>query len=259
MNTFLTVISHQCSVYYLSTFFMFLLKRDRSWSSIQNCFSTSTVPDMSTPTVSADEPIEIHITGDFSTLLSTALSQSPTTVLAYLAHQRAEHVTCLHLRDLISYRDLTNDSIMNTFLTVISHQCRMYYLSTFFMFLLKRDRSWSSVQNCFATSTVPDMSTPTVSADEPILIPCHVNGIHWVGLVRRVIRNRVHFFYADDLNHHDTEQNIKQLLTNHADRRFYPTDAIWVSCPSVTYSPHSNECGPRTLFALMVLASLHDK
>jgi hypothetical protein len=143
---------------------------------------------------------------------------------------------------------------MNTFLTVISHQCCMYYLSTFFMFLLKRDRSWSSIQNCFSTSTVPDMSTPTVSADEPILIPCHVNGIHWVDPVRRVIRNRVHFFYADDLNHHDTEQNIKQLLTNHADRRFYPTDAIWVSCPSVTYSPHSNKCGPRTLFALMVLA-----
>jgi hypothetical protein len=29
---------------------------------------------------------------------------------------------------------------------------------------------------------------------------------------------------------------------------------MWIHCKSVTFQPHSNECGPRTLFALAVMA-----
>jgi hypothetical protein len=205
------------------------------------------------PTWKSQHPLEINLPLEFTTVLSTAFNQPPGTVLAYLKHQRAANVTCSNMRDLISHGGLTNDSIMNTFLAVLCHQCQVYYLSTFFMYLLKRNKSWSSVQNCFATSTAQDMSSPTANSDAPILIPCHVNGMHWVALVHRLINNQVHFFYADDLNHSDTERNIKQLLVTYADRQFYPTNSVWVSCTSTTYRPQSNECGPRALFTLMVL------
>ncbi|MFN9982180.1 MAG: hypothetical protein ACK53Y_19795, partial [bacterium] len=89
--------------------------------------------------------------------------------------------------------------------------------------------------------------------DPVILIPCHVNNNHWVGIARRRIHDRVYFFYADDLNSGTTKQDIKHLITTKTDTQFYPRNATWVRCPSTTFQPHSNECGPRTLLALTVM------
>jgi hypothetical protein len=60
--------------------------------------------------------------------------------------------------------------------------------------------------------------------------------------------------YVDDLNHLKTKDELKTLLKAQAPSEFYPWDATWIKCQSTTYRPHSNECGPRTLFALMVMA-----
>jgi hypothetical protein len=89
--------------------------------------------------------------------------------------------------------------------------------------------------------------------DPVILIPCHVNNNHWVGIARRRIHDRVYFFYADDLTSGTTEQDIKHLIATETDTQFYPRNATWVQCPSTTFQPHSNECGPRTLLALAVI------
>jgi hypothetical protein len=47
---------------------------------------------------------------------------------------------------------------------------------------------------------------------------------------------------------------MKDLLQTYAPLEFYPHDAIWLTCRSIMYQPHSNECGPRTLFALTMMA-----
>jgi hypothetical protein len=146
---------------------------------------------------------------------------------------------------------MTSDAILNTFLEVLCHGHQVNHLSTYFVTILRRDRSWDILKNWFTTSR-SDTSQP--SLDSPsILIPCHVQGMHWVGVARRIVGNQVYFYYADDLNHSPTELQIKQLFESYTDNSFYPRDSIWVNCDSITYRPHSNECGPRTLFALAIL------
>ena len=118
---------------------------------------------------------------------------------------------------------------------------------------LRNEKSWVNLRRWFvpnysqANSHKPHIKSPT------ILIPCHVRGCHWVAIVRRIIRGRVHFYYSDDMNHLPTEHALKNLLASYTDPEFYPNNTKWVSCHSTLYTPHSNECGPRTLFALLVM------
>jgi hypothetical protein len=132
---------------------------------------------------------------------------------------------------------------------------QMHYLSTFFMTLFQRDRSWESIQDWFNAGDHFVPSQPQIDSTLPILIPCHVHGSHWVGIVRRVLNGTVHFFYADDLNLNNIENALQTFLFTHSDRRFYPANAIWTHCNSITFRQHSNECGPRTLLALTIMGS----
>lgn len=57
------------------------------------------------------------------------------------------------------------------------------------------------------------------------------------------------------MNSSQTEDFLKSNLSpKHTSRNFYPDDTIWVHCLSHTYHPHSNECGPRSLLALSIMA-----
>jgi hypothetical protein len=55
------------------------------------------------------------------------------------------------------------------------------------------------------------------------------------------------------MNHPTTEALIKRTLSS-CDREFYPVHSKWISCVNYTFSPHSNECGIRTLLALSIFA-----
>jgi hypothetical protein len=153
------------------------------------------------------------------------------------------------LRELVSHGSMTLDNILNKFLEILTTQKHIHFFSVYFLEILS---SWNHWRRWFALAPShcqphrPMMSSPT------ILIPCHVNGNHWVALVHRIFNDRVYFFYVDDLNSDATEYTIKNLLATTADRTFYPPTAYWIKCHSITYHPHSNECSPRTLMALMV-------
>jgi hypothetical protein len=56
------------------------------------------------------------------------------------------------------------------------------------------------------------------------------------------------------MNNTATENTIRNLIQNKTDTTFCPPDSTWMHCRTTTYHPHSNECGPRTLLALHVLA-----
>jgi len=129
----------------------------------------------------------------------------------------------------------------------------IHYLSTFFVTILCRDKSWTALSSWFTNTGQPTPSSPELNSSKPIFIPCHVNGAHWIGVVRRIVNDKVYFFYADDLNHPPTESAIRHLFDSYANNVFYPRNAKWIRCKSITYRPHSNECGPRTLLALTIM------
>jgi len=92
--------------------------------------------------------------------------------------------------------------------------------------------------------------------DPYIIILIHVNNYHWVTMVWQVqAHNKLTFYYADDLNCNQTKVKVEQLVrSERADPQFCPPDATWVVCPSITYHPHMNECGPRALMHASVMA-----
>lgn len=92
-----------------------------------------------------------------------------------------------------------------------------------------------------------------MSGEDAIAIPCYVNNCHWVAVVRREIGRRVIFCYSDDLNCPETERSIRHILSQETCSRFYPSYAKWINCKTYTYRPHSNECGPRMLFATLIM------
>jgi len=212
-------------------------------------------PPCSLPTRRGNHPVERLIPPQSYQLIQTATQQAPTDVIAYLKEERAVNVTAKCIRELISYGSMTRDTIINTFLAVLCAEHNLTFLYTFFIHIMRRDKSWIPLQNWFAPTTdLEKFSYPSLASNTPILIPCHVNGAHWVGVVRRVYQDTVYFMYADDLNLPHTEQQIRRLLQTYSSPAFYPQGSIWLHCKSVTYQPHSNECGPRTLFALAAMA-----
>jgi hypothetical protein len=212
-------------------------------------------PRQSLPIRRGDHPIEHLIPQESFPMIQIAAQQNRDDVLMFLADFPAETVTTTCFRELISHGEMTRDTILNTFLAVLCASHNLTYLSTFFVHLLRRDRSWSQLTSWFApTLELQTYSTPYQNTTQPILIPCHVLGAHWVGIVRRVVHGTVYFLYADDLNHTATELELQTLLKTHSPPSFYPDNAIWIHCNSVTFRPHSNECGPRTLFALAAMA-----
>jgi hypothetical protein len=163
-----------------------------------------------------------------------------------------------HIRELISHGTPINDQIITLYLEMIGTKYNVTRLSTaFFPRLI--EQGWQNVQQFFA-QTHPrfrprTQNRPTISGEQCILIPIFVNGCHWIALARREFNKRVHFFYNDDMNNPNTETDIKDLIQHKTSPEFCPQNAIWITCRSTYYFPHSNECGPRTLLALHIMAS----
>lgn len=100
------------------------------------------------------------------------------------------------------------------------------------------------------------MHRPQILGEQAIAIPCFVINNHWVPVVQRKINGQTIFLYSDDLNDADTEHSLHTLKSIQTDTEFYPPTTQWIHCKSITYIPHSNECGPRMLLALAIM-SLH--
>ncbi len=138
----------------------------------------------------------------------------------------------------------------------ICAQHNLTYLNSNFIPDLQ-NLGWVRVKHYFASNTrghSRNFSRPLKSGEHTILIPSFIDNNHWVALVRREIHSQVYFLYSDDMNNSSTERTIKTLIQTHTDDIFCPPNSIWIHCKCNTYHPHSNECGPRTILALHVLA-----
>jgi hypothetical protein len=162
-----------------------------------------------------------------------------------------------HLRNFITYGQLTSDAVISLYLEGFCHQHRLTYLTSFFIPHLKT-HGWTKVRTYFANHQKAHsrrIDRPKVSGEPTILIPSFIHNNHWVALVRCEIRQRVYFLYSDDLNNTNTEKEMKSLIRQKTNEEFCPPDSIWMHCKSTTYLPHSSECGPRAILAMVVLAT----
>jgi hypothetical protein len=164
-------------------------------------------------------------------------------------------MTVSDLRDLVSYSSPINDLTATLYLELLTSQYQLAYLDTSFMIIMN-SQGWQHLQKSFAQyrNRARSNTRPNIRGESAIIIPCFVDGCHWVSVVHREIHNQVIFLYADDLNNPSTETDIKRLLSHSTSNEFYPPSTIWITCTNYTYQPHSNECGPRALLAATIMA-----
>jgi len=166
------------------------------------------------------------------------------------------HVTTKDLRDLLSHNKSIADETITLYLELLTVQCNLAFLATNTIPKLRRE-GWATVQRSFASfrNRRRTNTRPALTGEPVLIIPCFVDGCHWVTVVRREMRGQVKFFLADDLNSPSTAQDIKQLLSaKNTSNVFSPPGSQWIVCKNYTYTPHSNECGPRSLVAATILA-----
>lgn len=138
-------------------------------------------PTRPLPVQRGEHPIESLLEPTSFQAILLATQQNPEDVVTYLTTIREQHVTTNGLRELMSHGEMTNDTILNTFLAILCAQQGLKFLSTYFLHILKHDKTWSDLVSWFATSVdLEDYSHPILNSRQPILIPCHVHGAHWV-------------------------------------------------------------------------------
>jgi len=218
-------------------------------------FYTPWKPPIELPYRRSDHPFDISCTGDGLQSLLKFSSMPPSRTVAYLSISTSDNLTVNDLRNLLTHDSPINQQVINLYLQVLGNQFSIKCLDTAFSPTLQRE-GWAAVTRWFKnhrTTRQRRKTTPSVSGDGAIVIPCHVGSCHWVAVPRREINNKVVYLYADDMNHTSTEALIKRTLFS-CDREFYPVHSKWISCVNYTFSPHSNECGIRTLLALSIFA-----
>ncbi len=149
-----------------------------------------------------------------------------------------------HLQSLISHGACTNDETLSLYLS-----CLCYDWLNFSSNLT--DCGWGRANNYFIHSNTRGFSCtitqPRLPGEALILIPFFVRSNHWMAVARVI------FLYSDDLIQPVIEHQIWNSL-HYMDVHFYPPHSEWIHCHCTIYSPHYNECGPRTLLALTIMA-----
>jgi hypothetical protein len=216
----------------------------------------------SIPVRRSTHPLDMSITPTDATRVQSLYQSDPNQPLTTYNNRKIGYLITQNILDLITHGSSINDEIIHQYLSIICHTLPgTYQLDTNF----SRDlpsKGWRYAYNkYFLTDNSSRLAhrtkTKPLLKDSPlIMIPIHVHGFHWVALTRRQINGRIYFLYSDDMNSPNTHDTIKtQYSTEFTDPNFNPPDSIWINCTSNTYLPHSNECGPRTLLALTLMAT----
>lgn len=183
---------------------------------------------------------------------------TPNKAIIRHTHDHRIYISIKDIQNLITHGQVTSDHTMLIYLKLLSDTYEIPYLYTDFIPRLQHE-GWNTVRRYFSNpsrrSRKRSLTRPDISDEPAIIIPAHIQDSHWLALVRREINNQVIFLYSDDMNCSRTEQDIKQLIITQTDNKFCPSNAQWINCKGTFYTPHSNECGPRTLLALHIMAT----
>jgi len=219
--------------------------------------SNQWLPNYPLPFKRSNHPLDQSCSINDLEHLTRIASLQPTSIVATLHSSPLENLTTLELRHLLSHNSPINQQSINLYTQLLCHQFPVKCLDSSFFSSLQHD-GWNSVSRWFhhpQSTCRRRSSTPSVTGESAVAIPCHVNNNHWVAVTRRELHGEVIFLYADDLNQASTEAQVQSTLSS-SNIEFYPTTAKWINCKNFTYLPHSNECGIRTLLALTI-QSIH--
>ncbi len=203
----------------------------------------------------SNHPLDIGLSTHHTSIITQYCQLPSEMILASSIVKPTVVLTSHDLRNLLTHGQPTNDNTIYLFLEIFCSFFNYTFLTEKFLTLLNRE-GWQKIRRYFSNAKKSkERSTygPDMSGEPAIAIPCFINGAHWIALVRREIQGQVYFLYSDDLNNPSSEAHIRQILSEQTDDTFYPPSAKWINCRAFTYSPHSNECGPRTLLAISVM------
>jgi hypothetical protein len=169
------------------------------------------------------------------------------------------YVTLSSFHSLLTYGEPIDDSIFYSFFKLLRVTCPDCHTVDTNFHRLFMPHGWETAYRKFfihaqsSNYSKKSNSKPSLNS-ATILIPIHIQGCHWVALVHRTIAGRVFFMYSGDMNSINTTETIRMKYASQTSDSFHPHDSIWINCNNFTYFPHSNECSPRTIPALTVLA-----
>lgn len=157
-------------------------------------------------------------------IFSVQYSQGPWNyTILQLNNLYTTHIKVGDLRDLLSHGEPLFHELLIVSLEIICHQFKVKYLKPAFFSIL-REQGWYAVGPWFRTTTSVFSNKPNMS-DDIINIPIHVHNNHWVGSHHCTTGNRVHFFYADDLNNRNIEEKIWHIVFQYTWTIFCPPDS----------------------------------
>ncbi len=179
----------------------------------------------------------------------------PLTVILCSTSTTNIHITTRVLRDLISYSQKIHRKLLVLSLESLCHKHNSSYLDPSFFPDLDR-HNWHRVSNRFSPRGQGMLAWPSITAPS-ICIPIQIHRNNWAAVCRRIIQGIPHFYHADNLNSSSIEDKVKAKLffSQHMSHSFCPPESVWVNCENVTFTPHSNECGPRIILALAIMMS----
>ena len=178
----------------------------------------------------------------------------PSTTVLRLCRKTDIHITTNDMRDIISHNSPIYHESLVLGLELLCATYNSSYVDPSFIPILKT-QGWSKVEKRFSETELRHRIDHPFYGYPSIAIPVHVGGSHWVALCRRIINGITYFLYADDLNNHTTEYNLRRLIKNCTCPNFCPSNSQWINCSTPNFQPHSNECGPRTMLALAVMVT----
>jgi hypothetical protein len=214
-------------------------------------------PEILLPHQPSNHPLVSTIPNSTLTTIKSICQFHPETPIIRSSRRRNVFLQVKDIRDLVSYGSAIADETVTMYLELLCHTHDICYLSTSFISELQ-EHGWEEVQRYFVQPNRRNRSRsincPHCGTEPVTIIPAHIHDSHWVGIVRRVIHQRVIFFYSDDMNNSADELHLCTLIQTRTSPEFCPDSALWINCASNFYVKHSNECGPRTLAACHILA-----
>jgi Ulp1 family protease len=147
-------------------------------------------PSPTLPYLRSSHPFDIACSLDDLSRLSQLASLPISTVISFVRSQPSENIRVQDLRCLLSPQSPINQQVINLYVTLLCHQCSLKCLDSTFYTILK-ENDWNHVSRWFllpASTRQRRQTTPSLVGENAILIPCHINGCHWVAVTRREIQ-----------------------------------------------------------------------
>ncbi len=153
--------------------------------------------------------------------------RNPTNPLIRSSKKPSVQIATHHLQELLTHGTETNEHVMYLYLEMLCEMYNLAFLYTDFIPHLLQE-GWQDAKRYFASNRRNRQRSnvkPLKSGEPAIIIPSHMGGSHWIGVVRGEIQGQVFFLYVDDMDNKNNEITIRRALQN-TDDEFFPPPTL---------------------------------